>query len=261
MKNKSVVILATVLLAFIFYICHISVLAAPQEKPAHPYVESQTHKGKVITTMDSGGYTYIEFEEKGKRFWVACPKTPVQVDDMIEFSRGLPMNDFHSKTLNRTFASILFVSYINVEGATESPGKSMALAKSHGPIDSVPKGHVPIGKKIPSIITVEPGSIKKVEGGYTVTECYSMKESLKGKKVTLRGKVVKFASQIMGKNWIHIQDGTGKEGTDDLTVTSTEMASVGDVVLVSGKIAYNKDFGAGYLYPVIIEDASVTVEK
>jgi hypothetical protein len=91
MENKSVVILTTVLLAFIFYICHISVLAAPQEKPAHSYVESQTHKGKVITTMDSGGYTYIEFEEKGKKLWVACSKTPVHVDDMIEFSREITL--------------------------------------------------------------------------------------------------------------------------------------------------------------------------
>jgi len=172
MKNKSVVILTTVLLAFIFYICHISLPAAPREKPAHPYVEPQTHKGKVITTMDSGGYTYIEFEEEGKKFWVACPKTPVHVDDMIEFSRGMPMKDFHSKTLNRTFASILFVSYIKVEGSAGPPGKSMAL----------PKGHIPIGGKVPREITVKAGSIKKAEGGYTAAECYSMKDSLEGKK-------------------------------------------------------------------------------
>ena len=88
-----------------------------------------------------------------------------------------------------------------------------------------------------------------------------MKDSLKGKKVNVRGKVVKFASQIMEKNWIHIRDGTGKEGSNDLTATSAETVNVGDVVLVSGEIAYNKDFGAGYVYPVIIEDASITVEK
>lgn len=251
MKNKSVVILTTVLLAFIFYICHISVPAALQEKPAHPYLESQTHKGKVITTMDSGGYTYIEFKEKGRRFWVACPKTPVHVDDMIEFSRGLPMNDFHSKTLNRTFASILFVSYIKVEGAAGPPGKPIAL----------PKGHIPIGEKVSQEITVKPGSIKKAEGGYTAAECYSMRDSLEGKIVHVRGKVIKFIPKIMGKNWIHIQDGTGKEGMDDLTVTSTDNAKPGEVVLISGKIAYNKDFGAGYVYPVIIEDASIIIDQ
>ena len=251
MKNKSVVILTIVLLVFIFYTGHISLAAAPQDKPTHPYVESQTHKGKVITTMDSGRYTYIQFEEKGKRSWVACPKTTVHVDDMIEFARGLPMKDFHSKTLNRTFASILFVSYIKVEGSAATPGKPAAL----------PKGHIPIGERVPREITVKPGSIKKAEDGYTVMECYSMKDSLEGKIVRVRGKVVKFIPRIMGRNWLHIQDGTGKQGSDDLTVTSTDTANPGDVVLVSGKIAYNKDFGAGYLYPVIIEDASITVEK
>ncbi len=253
MKNKSAVILTTVLLAFTFYTSHISLMGATQEKPAHPFLETQTHRGKVATTMDSGGYTYIEFEEKGKRHWVATSRMKVSVGDTIEFSRGAPMKNFHSKTLNKTFEDILFVGVVKVVGA-------MALAPSHAPLGSAPKGHVPIGKKIPTKITVEPGSIKKAEGGYTVTECYSMKESLKGKEVTLRGKVVKFASKIMGKNWIHIQDGTGQEGTNDLTVTSTEMVSVGDVVLVSGKIAYNKDFGAGYVYPVIIEDAAIAVE-
>jgi len=264
MKNKSMVILTTVLVAFIYYTCHMSLMAAPQEKPAHPYldsVESQTHKGKVITTMDSGGYTYIEFEENGVKLWAACPKTTVHVGDIIEFSRGLPMKDFQSKTLNRTFATILFVSQVKVEGATGTPGKSMALAKSHDPIASVPKGHVPIGKKTPAKITVEPGSIKKAEGGYTVSECYSLKDSLKGKTITLRGQVVKFTAQVLGKNWIHVQDGTGQEGTDDLTVTSTDTAKPGDMVLVSGKIAYDKDFGAGYVYPVIVEDAAVTIEK
>jgi hypothetical protein len=261
MKNKSVVILTTILFVFTFYTCHISLLAAAREEPAHPFLESLTHKGKVITTMDSGGYTYIEFEEKGKKLWMATGKMKVSVGDTIEFSKGAPMKNFHSRTLNKTFEDILFVRVVKVPGAKEIPGKSMALAKSHGSIDSVPKGHVPIGKKIPSKITVEPGSVKKARGGYTVTECYSLQQSLKGKTVTLRGKVVKFTSQIMGKNWIHIQDGTGLEGTNDLTVTSTEMVKVGEVVLVSGKIAYNKDFGAGYLYPVIIEDASFTVEK
>jgi hypothetical protein len=262
MKNKSAVILKTVLLAFIFYTCHVSLLAAAQKKPAHPpFLEPQTHKGKVVTTMDSGGYTYIQFEEKGKKLWAATGKMKVSVGDSIEFSQGAPMKNFHSRTLNKTFEDILFVGVVKVAGAKETPGKSMALAQSHAPIGSVPKGHVPIGKKIPQKITVKPGSIKKAPGGYTVTECYSMKDSLKGKTVTVRGKVVKFASQIMGKNWIHIQDGTGKEGTNDLTVTSAAIVNVGDVVLVSGKIAYDKNFGAGYVYPVIIEDASITVEK
>jgi hypothetical protein len=249
MKGKTILILSITMM-IIMVVGTRGPLRAQSEQ-THPFLESGTHKGKVINTMDSGGYTYIEFEEKGKKLWVATAKMKVSVGDTIEFSQGALMKNFHSKTLNKTFEDILFVGFVWVVGAKKTPGKSMALAPSH----------VPIGKKIPPKITVEPGSIKKARGGYTVKECYAMKESLKGKTVTFRGKVVKFASQIMGKNWIHIQDGTGKEGTNDVTVTSTEMVNVGDVVLVSGKITYNKDFGAGYVYPVIIEDVSITVEK
>jgi hypothetical protein len=87
-----------------------------------------------------------------------------------------------------------------------------------------------------------------------------MKDTLNGKTVNVRGRVVKFTPRIMGKNWIHIRDGSGKEGSNDLTVTTKNTASVGDLVLVSGKIAYDINFGAGYVYKVIIREASVTVE-
>ena len=76
----------------------------------------------------------------------------------------------------------------------------------------------------------------------------------------MRGKVVKFSPQIMGKNWIHVQDGTGAAGTNDLTVTTLDEAKVGDTVLVTGKITLNKDFGMGYKYDLIIEDGKVKVE-
>jgi hypothetical protein len=252
MKNKSTVILITGLLAFIFFICQVSLTAAAEEKKKslHPYLESQTHRGKVTATMDSGGYTYIEFEEKGRKLWVASGKIEVSVGDTIEFSGAAPMKNFRSRTLNRTFESILFVAGIKIADAKGTRGKQPAL----------PKGHVAIGKKAPPKITVKPGSVKKADGGYTVAECYSLKDTLGGKIIYVRGKVVKFTPKIMGKNWIHIRDGTGEEGGNDLTVTSQANVKVGDLVLVSGKISYNKDFGAGYVYAVIIEDASITVE-
>ncbi len=100
----------------------------------------------------------------------------------------------------------------------------------------------------------------KPEGGKTVNEIYLQRDSLSGKEVILRAKVVKFSPQIMGKNWLHVQDGTGEKGTNDLTVTSAAAAKVGDTVLVKGALSTNKDFGLGYKYDLIIEDAQVTVE-
>jgi hypothetical protein len=118
-------------------------------------------------------------------------------------------------------------------------------------------GAAPASQQLPAT-TVSFSGIKKAD--QTVAEIYAGQNGLLGTVVNVRGKVVKFSSQIMGKNWAHIQDGTGSAGTNDLTVTTADTARVGDTVLVSGKITQNKDFGAGYKYALILEDGSVTVE-
>jgi hypothetical protein len=93
----------------------------------------------------------------------------------------------------------------------------------------------------------------------TVAEVWAKRASLGGKPVTVRGKVVKFNGGIMGRNWLHIQDGSGKaeDGTHDLTMTSDAVAKVGDVVTLTGTVAVDKDFGAGYSYAVIVEGATI----
>ena len=103
--------------------------------------------------------------------------------------------------------------------------------------------------------------IKKPKGGKTVAELYAEKSSLSGKEVTVRGKVVKFSANIMGKNWIHLQDGTGAEGSNDLTITTGSSAKVGDTVVASGVFAVNKDLGYGYKYDIIVEDAKIKIEQ
>ena len=104
--------------------------------------------------------------------------------------------------------------------------------------------------------------IAKAEGGKTVAEVFAERDALAGKPVTFRGKVVKTNADIMGKNWLHVRDGSGAEGTNDLTITTAPgtMPNVGDTVLVTGNVSLNKDFGMGYAYDVLVEDAQVTVE-
>jgi len=94
---------------------------------------------------------------------------------------------------------------------------------------------------------------------YTVGEVYAKRTSLNTKKVAVKGKVVKFSQGIMGRNWVHIQDGSGdqQKGTHNLVATTQDTAVVGDIVTVTGTFAKDKDFGAGYLYKAIVEDASV----
>lgn len=123
------------------------------------------------------------------------------------------------------------------------------------------EGHPPIEKASVDASAPEAGVIKSAESG-SVADVFAKKDSLAGKEVTVRGKVMKFSPMIMGKNWVHLQDGSGDPaaGTNDLTLTTMDSAKVGDVVLAKGSLSVNKDFGAGYTYDVILEDAKLTVE-
>jgi hypothetical protein len=108
---------------------------------------------------------------------------------------------------------------------------------------------------------VDLSGIAKAEGGKTVAEVFAEKDALGGKPVTVRGKVVKVNAGIMGKNWLHVRDGSGAEGTNDLTVTTAgDLPALGATVVVTGPVTLNKDFGMGYTYDVIVEDAEVKVE-
>ena len=212
---------------------------AQQKAPA----EASQLSGKVVETMDSGGYTYVLLEKKGKKTWVAVPVTAVKVGQEMAFDMGVEMKNFTSKTLGKTFDSIYFCN--GPAGASHQGEMTAAAPKKTTAAPAAP------GEKI---------SVKKAEGknAYTVAEVYAKRESLHEKPAVIRGKVVKVASGIMGKNWIHLQDGTGDatKGTNDLVATSSETATVGDVVTAKGTVYKDKDFGSGYKYAVIMEQAS-----
>ncbi len=109
--------------------------------------------------------------------------------------------------------------------------------------------------------TVDLSGIAKADGGKTIAEVFAEKDQLAGQSVVFRGKVVKVNPNIMGKNWLHVRDGSGGEGTNDLTVTTADvLPEIGDTVLVTGTVALNKDFGMGYQYAILVEDAEVVVE-
>ena len=104
-------------------------------------------------------------------------------------------------------------------------------------------------------------NVNKATGpnSYSVGECFEQGKELNGKTVRVRGKVMKISRMIMGKNWLHLQDGTGNplKNQHDLVVTTTEDAAEGTVVTVEGTLSAERDFGAGYKYDVIIENAKV----
>jgi len=126
---------------------------------------------------------------------------------------------------------------------------------------TMPAGETHPAPKAPAD-DVDLTGIAKADGGKTIAEVFAEKDALAGQPVTFRGKVVKTNPDIMGKNWLHVRDGSGGEGTNDLTITTAgAMPAVGDTVLVTGTVALDRDFGMGYAYDVLIEDAEVKVES
>ncbi|HQR24494.1 MAG TPA: hypothetical protein PK163_06880 [Steroidobacteraceae bacterium] len=168
--------------------------------------------------------------------------------------------------LKATIASVLALSAaVSLAGCGQkSQDASQPAPAAQGQADTLNRT-MPEGVQHPAVnpsAQVDVTGIAKAEGGQTVAEVYAGKDALAGKSVTVRGKVVKLNTGIMGSNWLHVRDGSGAEGTNDLTVTtkSTTMPKVGDVVVVTGTVVLDKDFGMGYQYPVIVEDAEVKVQ-
>ena len=215
--------------------------------------------GEVMETMNTAGYTYFLVDTGKAKTWAASPQFTVKVGDKVDVAAGMAMPNYHSKTLNRDFELVVFTGSVTVNGVSAAAGAGSA-AKS----GQLPEGHPPISgggaAGTEPLPTINLSGIKKAEGGKSIAEIYADKAKLSGKKEKVRGRVVKYNSDIMGKNWIHIQDGTGSAGSNDLTVTSAKKTKVGDLIFVNGTVAINKDFGGGYKYVVIIEDAQVTVE-
>ena len=229
-------------------------LATP-DKAAAPAAEKTTQagaeplSGKVLQTMDSGGYTYVYIQKKnGEKVWVAATTSPVTVGSQVSFKGGMEMVNFESKSLKRKFDKIIFADGI-VSDASAKSTPSAAEKVSGGSKSAVSTKDAKI-------------SVAKATGAnaYTVQEIFTNSAKLNKKKVVVRGKVVKVSVGIMGKNWIHIQDGTGSQAkkNHNLVCTSQDMADVDDVVTVTGVLAKDKDFGGGYKYSAIVEESKIT---
>jgi hypothetical protein len=218
--------------------------------PVEPLAGASAAKvGTVTETMDAAGYTYVQVDAGTETFWAAAPEFEVVVGDEVSVPPGMPMANYHSETLDRDFDVVFFVPSIAKAGepiAADDP--SLMQAPHPAPSASV------------DVADIDLAGLVKAEGGQTVAEIFGQKESLSGKEVRIRGKVVKFSGGIMGKNWLHLQDGTDHEGSNDLTVTTQAVVAKGDTVVVSGVLVTDKDFGAGYRYDVILEDAEVKTE-
>ncbi|OYY93671.1 MAG: nucleotide-binding protein [Hydrogenophilales bacterium 28-61-23] len=222
------------------------IAAAPlvwADKPPAPIQTALgTVKGEVLEIKDVESYTYLRLKTQDGETWAAVNKAPVKNGAQVTIENVMVMSNFESKTLKKTFPKILFGT---LGGNVDGTNADMAAA------------HAGLAK------TKDDGDIHvaKASGANarTVAEIVTKAGELKDKPVLLRGKVVKYNPGIMGKNWVHLRDGTGSaaDGSNDILVTTQSRTKVGDVVTAQGLVRANKDFGAGYAYKVLIEDATL----
>jgi hypothetical protein len=201
-------------------------------------------KGQVLEVKNVDSYTYLRLKTREGEIWAAVNKAPVKKGAQVTIENVVVMNNFESKSLKKTFQQIVFGTLAGAGAAAGDGG----MAAAHGGVAKPPAN-------------VGDVTVPKASGAdaRTVAEIVSQSAALKDKTVLLRGKVVKYTDQVMGKNWMHLRDGSGSaaDNTNDILVTTADQAKIGDIVLIKGVVRTDKDFGSGYAYKVLVEEATL----
>ena len=190
-------------------------------------------RGTVVETLEAKGFTYARLQTDGGDEWIVLPTTPLVAGQKLEVTGQMVTEKFVSKSLGRTFDKVTFVEIEGLPAHGNEP-----VAESAAPEEKTPEA--------------KPSKSEAAGGAKSVSELLAARASLADQTVVVRGKVAKSLTGIMGKNWIHL-----REGSDDLTITTAETVKVGEVVTLEGVVRLDKDFGAGYKYAMIVEDARV----
>jgi len=231
MRLKLWILLAA--LIFVMSACN----KKEEQKPQQASTKTDLHQVVVQEAIQVSGYTYIRAKEGGGNdFWIAATTMDTKKGETLYYVNAMEMKNFESKELKRKFDSIFFVDAVS----KIPPADAGSQIKAQPQKPSIEKENV----------IVAPAA-----GGVTIAQLFSNPDSYSNKTVKIKGKVVKVNNAIMQKNWVHIQDGTSNGADYDLTVTTNDMVNLGDIVLFEGKVSLNKDFGYGYSYKVMMEDA------
>lgn len=220
-----------------------SAAAVSSEAPVLEDPKNTIHKVVVKDFLDASRYTYLNVTEDDKDFWIAIPQTKVEKGETYYYQGGVLTYNFESKEHNRIFETLYLVG-----GISKVPGQQGGYAGGQGYIDMHGGGDDTEIKVVPN----EPE-----EGGVTLESLFSNMAEYSGKVVKVKGTCVKINRNIMGKNWIHLQDGTkdSQDNNYDLTITTLEDVPEGEMAIFEGTITLGKDFGSGYRYDIILEES------
>ena len=237
----------------LFYLALTVLIASCNSKPTvvEPVQSSQneitntdpektiSHKVVVEEVVQTKKYTYLNvLEEKLPTYWIAISKAEVAKGETCIYTGGLKMRGFKSAELDRVFDDLILVSNISRMGST----KPLMSNESMSEIQSDDKA-------------IKPEKVIPVKGATSISDLLSNPTKYEGKVIIVTGRCTKVNHQIMNRNWIHIQDDS--KNSKELTITTQDVLSLGAVGVFEGKISLNKDFGAGYRYEIIMEEAKL----
>lgn len=211
-----------------------------------PVVQAQgaSIHGTLLERLDVPSYSYLRIQTGTQEVWAAVPTSTVEKGTSVTILNPMPMRAFESPALHRTFDLVYFGTLAGMNAAPALAGGAMP-----NPMTMPPK--IDLGNQ----------KIQKASGpdARTIAELYAQKDALKDKPVLIRGKVVKDNAHILGKNWIHLRDGSGSQdkNNNDIAVTTLDDTALGEVITARGTVHLNRDFGAGYTYTVIVEDSKL----
>ena len=258
MLNHRIIILTALFISLNLLLgCEKDVQQPPTPKVATQSEDKSTNlaSGTVIESIDAAGYTYVQVESNAENIWLAGPKTTITQGGSIDVNTRAPMRNFHSKALDRDFPVIYFVDSYSGNAVQSAPAQTSASTATM----DIPAGNQPV-TDIKSMVAKNldlKTPVKRAEDGQTIAEIYANKHELSGKLVKVRGKVSKFTANVMNKNWIHIIDGSGE---NDLTIITDQQVKPEQMIVIEGTVLLDKDFGYGYFYELLIDNAKVVIE-
>ena len=203
---------------------------------------SKLHTVVVNEILPTANYTYLNVTEGEKVFWIAVSSTDAKIGDTYFYVGGLLKNNFESKALNKVFDELYLIGNL--------------VSSNHGnEVDSAGTDNMEVNTLATSSEKIK---ITRQKGSIKISEIVNNPKKYEGQTVQIDGECTKINLGIMGKNWIHLKDGS--QDAYDLVITSDEMVDVGSVVTMKAEVILNKDFGAGYKYDLILENG-VIVKK
>lgn len=219
----------------IFYEGKKTLIELESNAPKHKADPNSLHTVVVKETLPTAKYIYLKVQEKDEEYWLATNKMEVNIGDTYFYKAGLLKRNFKSKEHNRTFEKLYLVSSLIPVNHGRKPGNETVASAKATPRKTGP-------------VEAAPGSIK-------IGDLVNNPEKYAGKTVQLTAECTKVNARIMGRNWLHLKDGSKDEY--DLVVTSETHVPVGHQVTLTGTVVLNKDFGSGYYYDILVENGQV----